>query len=180
MKIVKKILLVVLILAAIPFISALFMKKDYAVEREITVSRTVSEVFEYLKYFKNHQKFSTWTNKDPKSIITFKGEDGKIGATSTWDGNDEVGKGEQELKKIDPLKRIDVELRFIKPFEGVANAYFTTEAIDSTSTKVIWGINGRDEYPLNFMQVFINYDTMMGTEFEAGLKNLKTVLETQK
>jgi hypothetical protein len=180
MKIVKKILLALLILIAIPLIAALFMKKDYAVEREITVNKPVSEIFEYLKYLKNQKEFSTWTNKDPKSIITYKGVDGTIGAISTWDGNKQVGKGEQEIKKIDSLKRIDVELRFIKPFEGVANAYFTTEAIDSTSTKVKWGINGRDEYPLNFMQVFINYDTMMGTEFEAGLKNLKTVLETQK
>jgi uncharacterized protein YndB with AHSA1/START domain len=173
----KKIVLVLLILIAIPFIAALFIKKEYAVKREIIINKPNDKVFEFLKFFKNQEKYSTWTNKDPNSTIKYMGVDGQVGAVSAWDGNNEVGKGEQEIKKIEEGKRIDVELRFKEPFEAHANAYFTTQSIDSSRTKVVWGINGEDKYPYNIIQVFINYDTMMGSEFEAGLKNLKRVLE---
>ena len=126
MKILKKVILVLLILIAIPLIAALFMKKEYSVEREITINKANTQVFEYLKYFKNQVNYSTWINKDPKLTIKYIGVDGQVGAISAWDGNSKVGKGEQELKKIDEGKRIDVELRFKEPFEANANAYFTT------------------------------------------------------
>lgn len=177
MKIIKKIILVLVLLLALLLIAGLFMKKDYMVERDIIIKKPNQVVFDYIKILKNQENYSTWTKKDPNVINTYVGTDGTVGAISTWAGNKEVGKGEQEIKKITEGKRVDVELRFKEPFEGNANAYFTTEAIDSTQTKVKWGITGTDKYPMNVMQLFFNYDTMMGTEFEAGLKNLKTVLE---
>jgi uncharacterized protein YndB with AHSA1/START domain len=177
MKIIKRILFLFLFVFAVVLVVALFMKKEYEVKREITINQPIEKVFDFVKYLKNQEKYSTWARKDKKTVTTFSGIDGQIGSTSTWSGNSEVGVGEQEIKKIDFNKRIDIELRFKEPFEGKANAYLTTEAIDSSKTKVVWGIKGRDNYPMNIMQVIMDYDKMMGTEFDAGLKNLKTILE---
>jgi hypothetical protein len=177
MKILKKILLGFFIIIGLLLVAGLFMKKDFKVAREITINKSKQEVFNYLKILKNEEFYSTWTKKDPKAIITYSGTDGAVGSISTWAGNSEVGEGEQEIKKIDEGNQIDMELRFKKPMEGVAHSYFTTVAIDSTQTKVTWGMDGEDKYPFNIMQLFMSYDTMIGTEFDAGLKNLKTVLE---
>jgi hypothetical protein len=49
MKIVKKILIVLAIIIAIPLIIALFVKKDYAVQREVTIDKPKQEVFDYIK-----------------------------------------------------------------------------------------------------------------------------------
>jgi len=179
MKIIKKILLGIVLIIALLLVAGLFMRKDYMVERDIVIKKPNQVVFDYVKILKNQQNYSTWTNSDPNTKITYTGTDGTVGAVSAWSGNKDVGKGEQEIKKITEGQRIDVELRFIEPFEGRADAYFITEAIDSTQTKIKWGIKGEDKYPMNIMQLFINYDDMMGTQFEAGLKNLKTVLEKQ-
>ena len=52
MKIVKKILIAIAILIAIPFVVALFVKSEYAVEREITINKPKQQVFDYIKLLK--------------------------------------------------------------------------------------------------------------------------------
>jgi hypothetical protein len=58
MKIFKRILIGLAVLLAIPLSVALFIKKDYAVEREIVIDKTKAEVFNYVKYLKNQNDFS--------------------------------------------------------------------------------------------------------------------------
>ncbi len=179
MKFIKIILAVLLLIIAVPLVIALFLKKDYHLSRSIEINQPKEMVYEYTKSLKNQNNYSTWTNKDPNVKTTFSGEDGSIGAKSTWKGNEEVGEGNQTITKLDFGKRIDIELNFIKPFEGKANAFFTFEALEGNKTKVIWGIDGNDPYPVNLMQLVIDYDKMMGPEFEKGLANLKKILEKE-
>ena len=37
--------------------------------------------------------------------------------------------------------------------------------------------DGKMNYPMNLMLLFMNMDKMIGKDFESGLKNLKTILE---
>jgi hypothetical protein len=48
MKVLKKLLVGLVALVALVLIIALFVKKDYAVEREVTINKPKAEVFEYL------------------------------------------------------------------------------------------------------------------------------------
>jgi len=101
MKILKKILLVAVSLIAILLITAIFTKKDYAVEREITINKPKQVVFDYIKYLKNQDYFSKWATMDPNIKKDYRGTDGTVGFVSAWESdNDDVGKGEQEIKKI--------------------------------------------------------------------------------
>src|SRR5690606_7302599 len=101
MKIVKKILIVLAIIIAIPLIIALFVKKDYAVQREVTIDKPKQEVFDYIKYLKNQDNYSKWNKIDPEMKKSYKGTDGTVGFISRWESNKkEVGWGEQEIKKI--------------------------------------------------------------------------------
>ncbi len=100
MKIVKKILIVVAILMAIPLIIALFVKKEYEVEREVTINKPKEEVFNYVKHLKNQDNYSKWVRMDPNMRKDFKGIDGTVGFVYAWDGNKDAGKGEQEIKNI--------------------------------------------------------------------------------
>ncbi len=179
MKILKKILIGILGLVALVLIVALFVKKEYAVVREITINKAKQEVFDYLKFLKNQDNFSVWAQRDSNMKKEFKGTDGTVGFVSAWDGNKEVGKGEQEIKKITEGERLDFELRFIEPFEAKDNAYMTTEAVDTVHTKVTWGFDGKMNYPMNLMLVFMDMDKMLGPDLEKGLTNLKGVLEKE-
>lgn len=178
MKTVKKILIVIGILIAIPLFIAIFTKKDYAVEREISINKPKQEVFDYVKQLRNQDNFSVWARIDPNMKKEYRGTDGTVGFVSAWDSeNDEVGKGEQEIRNIVQGEKIDFELRFIKPFEGVANANMQTVAASANETKVKWGLSSKMSYPMNFMLLFMDMDKMLGEQLETGLVNLKEIME---
>ncbi|KAF5061440.1 hypothetical protein DSECCO2_315400 [anaerobic digester metagenome] len=64
MKILKRILLLILALVALMLIVAVFVRKEYSLEHEITVNKTKSEVFDYARYLKNQDNFSVLSLKD--------------------------------------------------------------------------------------------------------------------
>ncbi|NOQ28179.1 MAG: polyketide cyclase [Bacteroidales bacterium] len=178
MKIIKKALIVLGILVAIPLIIALFVKKDYAVEREININKSNSEVFEYVKHLKNQDNFSKWAMMDPNMKKTYKGTDGTVGFVSAWESNNkDVGKGEQEIIKITEGERIDFELRFLEPFQAVEPAFMSTESVSENQTMVKWGFSGHMNYPMNLMFLFMDFEKMIGEDLDNGLKNLKQLLE---
>jgi uncharacterized membrane protein len=178
MKIVIRILIGLGCLIAALLITGLFTKKDYTVEREIVINKSKGEVFNYVKYLRNQDTYSKWAQMDPNAKSEWKGTDGTVGFTASWDSqNDEVGQGEQSISKIVEGERIDYDLRFIRPFEGEAKAYMTTESISGNQAKVKWGISSSMPYPMNLMLLFMNMEDMLANDLEVGLQNLKTLLE---
>lgn len=178
MKILKGILLVIIAIIVLAMVTALFIKKDYAVEREVAISKPKQEVFDYIKYLKNQDHYSVWNNLDPNMKKTYSGTDGTVGFKYMWDSEKkEAGKGEQTISNITEGERVDMKLHFIEPFEANDNAYMTTEAIGDSQTKVKWGFNGRMNYPMNLMLIMMNMDEMLGKDLQDGLNNLKTTLE---
>lgn len=177
MKILKRIFLFILAIIAIALIAALFIKKDMKAEREIVINKPKAEVFNYIKNLKNQNNYSKWGKMDPAMKTEYRGTDGTVGFVSAWDGNSDVGKGEQEIKKITEGESLETELRFIKPFESKAKSSMTTTAITDSTTKVTWGFEGKMNYPFNLFRLFSDPEKMVGDDFATGLSNLKTVLE---
>jgi len=178
MKIIKKILIGLGVFIALILIVALFVKKDFSAEREIMIQQPKDMVFDYVRYLKHQEEYSKWFKMDPNIRTTYVGVDGTVGFISHWE-SDEVGWGEQEIKKITEGERIDYEIRFLKPFKSVSPIYMTTEAIDENQTKVRWGISGKTIYPLNIMNLFMDMEAMIGEDFQIGLNNLKNILENE-
>ena len=175
-----KVLIVVVAFLAIAVIIPLFINGEYAVEKEVSISKPKAEVFEYLKLLKNQDNFSVWASMDPDMNKKYTGTDGTVGFISAWDSkNKDVGKGEQEIMKITDGERIDYELRFIKPFEATDQAYIITESADENTTIVKWGFNGKMDYPMNIMMLFMDMEEMLGPQLEKGLTNLKKELENE-
>ncbi|WP_315822966.1 SRPBCC family protein [Paraflavitalea speifideaquila] len=158
---------------------ALFVKSDYSIGRSIIINKPRQEVFNYIKYLKNQDHFNKWVMMDPNLKKEFKGIDGTAGFIYAWEGNKQAGKGEQEIKRIIEGERLDVELRFVKPFEAIGHAPFVTESIDGNQTKLSWGLSSRMKYPMNIMLLFMNMDKLLGKDLDTSLGNLKGILEKQ-
>lgn len=168
------VLLVVIAVAALIFL----VPADYKVEREVTINKPRAEVFAYAKMLKNQNDWGPWVKRDPNIKLNYKGNDGEPGFVSSWESEkQDVGTGEQEIKKIDDGKRIETELRFKKPFESKSDAYMTMEDAGPDQTKVKWGFTGTMPRPLNLMLLFMDMDKEVGKDFDAGLGNLKTIVE---
>ncbi|HEX8549306.1 MAG TPA: SRPBCC family protein [Cytophagaceae bacterium] len=178
MKILKVLFGVLFVIISFALVVAAFTEKNYAVERDITIDRPNEAVFNYIKFLKNQDNYSVWAMKDPNMKKEYRGTDGAVGFVATWESDQsDVGKGEQEIKKISAGNRIDTELRFLEPFQATDHAYMVTEALSENQTKTKWGFNGQMKYPMNLMLLFINMEEMLGKDLETGLKNLKTNLE---
>jgi len=171
-----KIVIVLIVIVAVFLISALFIPKNYLVEKSITVNKPSGEVFNYIKLLKNQEHYNKWVMMDPKAKKEFKGTDGSIGFVYAWDSEvKNVGKGIQEIKRIEDGKRMETEIHFIKPFEGIGQTHMTTDSISSNQAKVTWGMKGVHSYPFNFMNLFM--DSMLGKDIETSLSTLKIQLE---
>lgn len=109
----------------------------------------------------------------------FRGTDGTVGFVSAWEGNEDVGKGEQEIVHIVEGSRLDYQLRFIEPFEAKANSYMAIEPITENQTRVQWGFDSRMPYPMNLMLLFVDMEEAIGNDLETGLNKLKTILEAE-
>jgi hypothetical protein len=107
----------------------------------------------------------------------FTGVDGEVGAISYWNGNKDVGEGEQEITRIIEGKRVEAELRFMKPFKSTSDSYLDLVELGNGKTKVTWGFKGENKFPMSIMMLFMNMDKAVGKDFEEGLLNLKSILE---
>jgi hypothetical protein len=175
MKILLFILLGLAGIIVLLLIIALFIQKEYSIEREIIINRPKQAVFDYIKFLKNQEQYSKWVMADPAMKKNFKGTDGTVGFIYGWNGNKQAGEGEQELKKIKDGESIETEIRFVRPFAGIATTYMTTETVSGRQTKIKWGMKGKNNYPMNLMNLFTN--KMLGKDLAISLNSLKDILE---
>ncbi|TDT45535.1 polyketide cyclase/dehydrase/lipid transport protein [Maribacter spongiicola] len=152
---------------------ALIAPKTYEVSRSIELEHAPEKVWEHLKFLKKQQEWSPWAKKDPNMKLTYTGVDGEVGATSHWSGNKDVGEGEQEITRIDEGRRIEQDLRFLKPYKSRSDCYMDLDDLDGNRCKVSWGFSGKNKFPMSIMMLFKSMDKMVGKDFEEGLQSLK-------
>lgn len=167
-------LFVLFILAA-----SYFVDNKFGTERSVVINESNQEVFNYVRYLRNQDFYSVWADLDPDMNREYRGRDGSVGFVSMWEGNDDVGKGEQEIMGINEFERIDFELRFQEPFESTADAYFITDSLGIDQTRVIWGFNSSMPRPMNLMLLFMDMEEMIAADYDTGLSNLKEILEAE-
>lgn len=174
----KKIGFILGALTVIVAIAAYIAPKETKIERSIVINQPKDILFQQLVLLKNHDAWMPWGKKDPHMKKTFTGTDGTVGFISAWSGNKEVGVGEQEITAIIPGERIEYELRFKEPMEGLSKAFLSTTALSDTQTKVVWGFETKNKFPGTIICMVLNMEQMLTDEFDSGLQALKAQSET--
>ncbi len=98
------------------------------------------------------------------------------GATYAWEGNKDVGQGSMEIVESAAPGKVALKLDFVKPFEAHNAVVFTLEP-KGGATNVTWAMEGPVPYFAKIIHVFINMDSMVGKDFEAGLASMKAAAE---
>lgn len=172
MKILKGILIAIVAIVALVLIGAAFAPKEFGGKAEIVVNKPQQEVYDYIKFLKNQEKYGTWHQMDPEMKTSYEGTDGSVGFTYKWSSEKwMVGKGKQVITELDG-SHMKSDLFFDETMEP-ARSVISTEAQSADKTLVKWSVNGTSSYPWNFMNLFFNMDK----DFEEGLQNLKNQLE---
>lgn len=177
MRVLKFILLGFLSIVALVLLIALFVKKEYVITRDVLVDRPVGQVYDYVRQLKNQDHYNKWVMTDPQMKKTFKGVDGTLGFRYDWDGNEEAGKGEQEITELVENEKVGISIHFIKPFEGDAKNTILTKYVSENQTQVVSEFYSEVAYPMNFMLLLVDIDDVMGNDLDVTLLNLKSQLE---
>lgn len=172
MKLLKYLLILIGILVALFLIAGLFLPKTFSIERSITIQAPKQGVMQQVQYLKNLNQWAPWIEADSTATISYEGEDGQVGAISTWDGNDKVGKGKMEITRI-TKNRVESEITFIEPYEAVRTNYFLLENDGENNTELTWGFQEKSPYPFNVFMLFYDIEEAVRERFEKGLNNLK-------
>jgi hypothetical protein len=169
------ILLVLAGIIALLLIIALFMKKEHYVKREIIINVPSQKIFNYLKLLKNQEEFNKYAKTDPGRKEEFKGTDGTVGYIYAWSGNKDAGCGEKEIINIVEGKRIETEIRFVKPMKTSATIIMEIEPLSDNQTKLYWSNAGTVPYPFTIMIPM--FQKMFAKDMTSSLITLKKILE---
>ena len=172
---IKIILVVIVLLVGGVLLVASTRPDALHVERAADVKAPPEKIFPLINDFHSWGSWSPYEKKDPGMKRTYSGATAGKGAIYEWDGNSDVGQGRMEILDSTP-SQIRIKLDFMKPLEGHDIATFTMKR-DGNATKVTWAMDGPTPFLGKLIGVFMNMDTMIGTDFEAGLANLKTLTE---
>ena len=152
------------------------MTEYSVVERAVTVAAPAEVIAPYVVDFRRWVDWSPWEGLDPDLQRTYSGPAQGLGATYAWSGNRRAGAGRMEITGVAP-DRIDVDLRFLKPFRSTSTVRFElTDAGDAT--RVQWQLRSPKTVISRVMGVVWNMDRAIGADLEKGLTQLKDRVES--
>jgi uncharacterized protein YndB with AHSA1/START domain len=167
-------------LVVVVFLVAVAMQPaEFRVERTATMAAPPEEVFAQVNDFHNWEAWSPWAKLDPAAKNSFEGSSSGEGAVFRWSGNDEVGEGSMTLLESRPSELVRIRLDFVKPMEDTANVEFTFKP-QGDQTVVTWAMFGKNNFIGRAFCMFMDMDEMIGSQFEQGLANMKSVVEADE
>ena len=178
LKILAIIVVVVLVVIAGVLIYASTRPDSFRVQRSVGIKAPPQKIFPLIDDLKAWAGWSPYEKKDPAMKRTFGPITVGKGATYEWEGNRNVGQGRMEILEATAPGKVLIKLDFLKPFDAHNRAEFTLEPKGDT-TLATWAIYGPSAFVTKVMGLFIDMDSMIGKDFEAGLADLKAAAEKQ-
>lgn len=173
-----KILIAIALLLIVFLIIVALRPSQFRVERSLAIHAPAAAIFPHLNDLRKAAVWSPWLKMDPAVKTTYAGPLAGVGASSTWIGNSQIGEGSQTVLESRTNELVRIKLEFVKPMPGVSTTDFTL-APKADSTVVTWSIYGENSFMAKAFCLFMNQDKMIGTPFEQGLADLKTLVEAE-
>lgn len=174
MKIVKALLVLVLVLAAVVLLGGLLISPKFSVARSASIAAPPEAVYELVADPRRWKEWSVWNRRDPQMAMTYSGAASGAGAVWAWKSASE-GEGQMTFTQAEPGRRIAYELFF--PDFGTTSTGALTLAAEDGGTKITWTVAGDmgGNPMMHWMALAMN--SLVGKDFDAGLANLKTLAE---
>ncbi len=150
---------------------------EFKVERSITIAAAAPTVFAQVNDFRHWAQWSPWEKIDPAMKKSFEGAPLGVGAIYSWVGNNEIGEGRMTITESMGSELIRIKLEFIKPFTATNDTLFTFKS-EGNQTVVTWTMSGKNNFMAKAIGLFMNCEKMVGDQFEKGLAQLKSLVET--
>lgn len=167
---------VVLIAAVVLFIRS--RPDHFRIERSAVIHAPADTVFAMLNDFHQWGRWSPYEKLDPNMSKRFEGPASGPGAVYAWSGNSKAGEGRMTILESRPGERVSIRMEFFKPFAATNQATFTLAASEN-GTRVTWSMEGENTLMGKAISAFLDMDSLLGKDFEAGLANLDTAVQSE-
>ena len=174
----KPIAIIIIVLIGSVLILAARKPDTFRILRAASIRARPENIFPLINDFANWGAWSPSEKKDPAMRRHFGITASGKGAVYEWEGNKNVGQGRMEIAESVPPSKVGIKLDFVKPFEAHNIVEFTLEP-EGDGTNLTWAMRGHRPYFAKIIHVFINMDSMVGKDFEAGLASLRVIAETR-
>jgi uncharacterized protein YndB with AHSA1/START domain len=168
-------LMLVLIFGFLGFIAV--QPAHMMVSREIVIAAAPDFIFPHLNNARLAYEWMPWQEMDPSVQISYLGADEGVGAISEWQGKGQMGVGRSEVIESVPNEVIKTQLSYTKPMAMTQLSEITLKSTEM-GTLVKWQVTGENSFLGRLMCFFIDMDKEVGGQFEKGLNNLKTKVES--
>jgi len=173
-------IVIVLALIVLGFVGVVATRpSEYRVARTVIMAAPASAAFAQVNDFRNWDAWNPWAHIDPAMKQSYDGPAAGPGAVSAWAGNKEVGEGRMTIMESRPNELIRINMEFLKPFAATSTVEFTFRP-EGDRTAVTWSMVGKVNFVGKVVHLFVDMDTMIGTNFEKGLTDMKAVVETTR
>jgi uncharacterized protein YndB with AHSA1/START domain len=171
------IVLTILALAICAVVLYAATKPDtFRVERSVAIAAPPEKIFPLVNDLHQWEPWSPWEKLDPTLKRTYSGAASGVGAVYEWQGNKNVGHGRMEITESTAASKVMLKLHFIKPFEAHNTVEFVLSK-DAGGTRVTQAMYGPSPFISKLMSLVFSMDKMVGSKYEEGLGNLKTLAE---
>ncbi len=176
MRALKIIVILVLVIAIAIVLLGTTGADSYRYERSTVIAAPPEAVWGHVSSLSAMDAWSPWSAMDPNMTKSVEGTDGTVGAISKWEGNKDVGKGEQRIDELKPHSLVRTHLTFIEPWSSESEALIEL-APEGEGTMVTWAMTGTNDFMGKLMGKFMDMDALIGKNFEKGLRMLKEQAE---
>jgi len=152
----------------------------FKVQRSAKIGAPPEVVFPYLNDFHKWLDWSPWEKIDPNLNRTFTGADNGTGAVYDWLGNKQVGQGRMTITDSKLNEHVIIKLEFIKPFPMTNKTTFKLTPVGGDATNVDWIMEGNSNFMSKAFSLFMDFDKMIGKDFEKGLRQLDEAAKAAK
>lgn len=174
MKLIKWLLTVILVLAAVLVLGGYLLSPKFTVTRSVVIAAPPDKVYALIAEPRRWKDWTIWNRRDPSMAIQYSGPPSGVGATWSWQSRTE-GEGRMRFTAAEPGQRIAYELYF--PDFGTTSTGEVLVAAEGTGSRVTWNIDG-DMGANPLMRWFaLGADKFIGQDFAAGLSGLRTLAE---
>jgi uncharacterized protein YndB with AHSA1/START domain len=173
----KTILITLVVIVVVFIVVASMQPSEFSVTRTATISAPPPAVFAQVNDLHKWEEWSPWAKRDPAAKKTYEGPSAGTGAIYRWAGNKEVGEGSLTITESRPNDLIRMKLEFLKPFQATNTVEFTFKP-QGDQTLVTWTMMGKNNFIAKVLHLFMDMDKMVGGDFEKGLAQIKSLVET--
>lgn len=170
------ILIIVIVIIAAVLVYAATRANDFVVSRSASIKAPAEAIFPLINDFRRWPEWSPYEKLDAQMKRTLSGAEAGKGAAYAWEGNGKAGTGRMEITGSVPSSLVSLKLDFEKPFRANNTVDFTL-APSGDATTVTWAMRGARPFVAKLMGLVMDFDRLIGKDFEAGLANLKRVTE---